>query len=147
MYIRKNEMGRLVGIDYGQKRVGIAVTDPGQIIATGLTTVGSHEVFIFLKDYVAKEQVDGFVVGFPRNLDNTPSESAPYVTAFITGLRRTFPDLPVFEADERFTSKMAFQTMIDGGLKKKDRQNKALVDTISATLILQSFMEQKRKGF
>lgn len=140
-------MGRLIGIDYGQKRVGIAVTDPGQIIANGLKTVGSHEVFIFLKDYVSKEPVEGFVVGFPRNLDYSPSESAEYVQAFLTGLRRTFPDIPVFEVDERFTSKMAFQTMIDAGLGKKDRQNKELVDSISATLILQSYMEQKSKGF
>lgn len=137
-------MGRLIGIDYGQKRVGIAVTDPDQIIANGLKTVGSHEVFIFLQDYLSKEKVDGFVVGFPRQLDYTPSESAPYVTAFITGLKRKFPDIPIYETDERFTSKMAFQSMIDGGLKKKARQNKALIDKISATLILQSFMEQKR---
>lgn len=137
-------MGRLIGIDYGQKRVGIAVTDPDQIIASGLQTVGSHEVFIFLQDYLLKEKVDGFVVGFPRKLDYSPSESAQYVTAFITGLKRKFPDVPVFETDERFTSKMAFQAMIDGGLKKKARQDKAMVDKISAVLILQSFMEQKR---
>lgn len=137
-------MGRLIGIDYGQKRVGIAVTDPDQIIANGLQTVGSHEVFIFLQDYLLKEKVDGFVVGFPRKLDYSPSESAQYVTAFITGLKRKFPDVPVFETDERFTSKMAFQAMIDGGLKKKARQDKAMVDKISAVLILQSFMEQKR---
>ncbi len=137
-------MGRLVGIDYGQKRVGIAVTDPDQIIANGLTTVGSHEVFIFLKDYLLKEKVDGFVVGFPRQMDHSPSESAQFVTAFITGLKRKFPEVPVFETDERFTSKMAFQTMIDGGLKKKDRQNKGLVDKVSATIILQSYMEERR---
>ncbi|MCK5821542.1 MAG: Holliday junction resolvase RuvX [Bacteroidales bacterium] len=136
-------MGRLIGIDYGQKRVGIAVTDPDQIIANGLTTVGSHEVFIFLKDYIEKEEVDGFVVGFPRQMNYSLSQSAPFVSAFITGLKRKFPAVPVFEVDERFTSKMAFQTMIDGGLKKKARQNKAMVDKISAVLILQSFMEYR----
>lgn len=137
-------VGRLIGIDYGQKRVGIAVTDPDQIIANGLQTVGSHEIFIFLKNYLTKEKVDGFVVGYPRQLNYSPSESAGYVTAFITGLKRKFPDIPVYEVDERFTSKMAFQSMIDGGLKKKARQDKALVDKISATIILQSFMEYKR---
>lgn len=137
-------MGRLVGIDYGQKRVGIAVTDPGQIIANGLTTIGSHEVFTFLADYLAKEKVDGFVVGFPLQMDHSPSESAGFVTAFMTGLKRKFPEIPIFQADERFTSKMAFQSMIDVGLSKKDRRNKALVDQISATIILQSFLELKR---
>jgi len=134
-------VGRLIGIDYGQKRVGIAVTDPDQIIANGLTTVGSHEIFIFLKDYISKEKVDGFVVGFPRQMNYSLSQSAPFVSAFITGLKRKFPEIPVFETDERFTSKMAFQTMIDGGLKKKARQNKAMVDKISAAIILQSFLE------
>ena len=138
-------MGRLIGIDYGQKRVGIAVTDPDQIIASGLSTVGSHEIFTFLKDYTSKEKVEGFVVGFPRQMDYSPSQAAPFVKAFITGLKRKFPEIPVFETDERFTSKIAFQTMIEGGLKKKARQNKAMVDKISAVLILQSFMERNRK--
>jgi putative Holliday junction resolvase len=137
-------MSRLIGIDYGQKRVGIAVTDPGQIISSGLATVGSHEVFIFLEDYLKKESVEGFVVGYPRNLDFSPSESANFVSAFIRGLERKFPQVPVHQVDERFTSKMAFQTMIDGGLKKKDRRNKALVDSISAAIILQSYLEQQR---
>jgi len=138
-------VGRLIGIDYGQKRVGIAVTDSDQIIASGLSTVGSHEIFTFLKDYISKEKVEGFVVGFPRQMDYSPSQAAPFVRAFITGLKRKFPEIPVFETDERFTSKMAFQTMIEGGLKKKARQNKAMVDKISAVLILQSFMERNRK--
>lgn len=138
-------MSRLLGFDYGQKRVGIAATDTGQMIASGITTVGSHEVFTFLKHYVQNEDVSGFVVGFPTQMDNSPSEAAEYVSAFIRGLKRTFPHIPVFEVDERFTSKMAFQTMIDGGLKKKARQNKALVDSISAAIILQSYLEQNRK--
>lgn len=138
-------MGRLMGIDYGRKRVGIAVTDPGQLIASGLTTVGTHEVFLFLKDYLGREVVDALVVGQPKTMDNRPSEAAAEVRAFIRGLKKTFPDTPVFEVDERFTSKMAFQTMIDGGLKKKDRQNKSLVDSISAAIILQSFMEQQKR--
>jgi len=134
-------MGRLIGIDYGKKRVGIAVTDPGQMIASGLTTVGSHEVLEFLKTYIEKEDVDKFIVGEPKQMNNEPSESAEFVKAFVTGLKRKFPDIPVIMVDERFTSKMAKRAMIDGGMKKKQRQNKAMVDSISAALILQSFME------
>lgn len=134
-------MGRLIGIDYGKKRVGIAVTDPGQMIASGLTTVGSHEVLEFLKTYMVNEEVDKFIVGEPKQMNNEPSESAEFVNAFVTGLKRKFPDIPVIMVDERFTSKMAKRAMIDGGMKKKQRQNKAMVDSISAALILQSFME------
>ena len=134
-------MGRLIGIDYGRKRVGIAVTDPGQMIASGLTTVGAHEILVFLQDYTAKEKVDAFIVGLPKQMNNQPSESAGFVNSFVTGLSRKFPDIPVYMVDERFTSKMAVRAMIDGGLKKKQRQNKALVDSISAALILQSYME------
>ncbi len=140
-------LGRILGIDYGQKRVGIAVTDPLQIIANGLTTVGVHEVFSFLSDYFAKEQVDEVVIGFPRQMNHQPSESAVFVDSFITGFKRKFKEIPITLIDERFTSKMAFQTMIDGGLKKKDRQNKALIDTVSATIILQSYLEQKKLDF
>ncbi|MGD9992366.1 MAG: Holliday junction resolvase RuvX [Salinivirgaceae bacterium] len=139
-------MGRILAIDYGRKRTGIAVTDPLQLIANGLTTVPSHEVLKFLKDYLQKEPVEAFVVGYAKQMDNSDSESMQYITPFVKQLSKHFPQIPVYNIDERFTSKMAFQTMIDGGLKKKQRQNKALVDTISATIILQSFMEQKARG-
>jgi len=133
-----------MGIDYGRKRVGIAVTDPGQMIASGLTTVGAHEVLVFIKEYLEKEKVDAFIVGLPKQMDNQPSESAGFVKSFVTGLSRKFPDIPIHMVDERFTSKMASRAMLEGGLKKKQRQNKALVDSISAALILQSYMESKK---
>jgi putative Holliday junction resolvase len=139
-------MGRILAIDYGKKRTGIAVTDPMQLIANGLLTVPSAEVISFLKEYTQKETVDAFVVGYARQMDNSDSESMTYIKPFVANLSKHFPGIPVHMVDERFTSKMAFQTMIDGGLKKKQRQNKALVDTISATIILQSFMEQKSRG-
>ena len=134
-------MGRIVAIDYGQKRVGIAVTDPMCIVANALTTVHSKDVISFLKEYVLKEDVDSFVVGEPKNMDYTNSESAKYIEPFVRQLKNTFPQIPVNRADERFTSKMAFKTMIDAGLKKKARQNKELVDALSATIILQSYLE------
>jgi putative Holliday junction resolvase len=137
-------MGRILAIDYGSKRVGIAVTDELKLIATGLTTVHSKDVISFLKDYTAKENVEMFVVGDARNMDNTKSDSARFIEPFVTHLKRQFPNIPVERMDERFTSKMAFQTMIDGGLGKKARQNKSLVDKISATIILQSFMESNK---
>ncbi|MFZ4401564.1 MAG: Holliday junction resolvase RuvX [Bacteroidales bacterium] len=136
-------MGRILAIDYGQKRVGIAVTDEFQLIANGLTTVHSKDILIFLKDYVSREKVDCFVVGEPRQMNNLPSESVKFITPFIKQLKKLFPEIPIERVDERFTSKLAFDTMLSAGLKKKDRQNKALVDTISATIILQSFMETK----
>jgi len=139
-------MGRILAIDYGQKRAGIAVTDPLQIIANGLTTVAATETLAFLENYCKTETVDAFVVGHARQMDSSDSESMIFIKPFVVGLQRKFPNIPVHMVDERFTSKMAFQTMIDGGLKKKQRQNKALVDTISATLILQSYMEQKSRG-
>jgi len=139
-------MGRILAIDYGQKRAGIAVTDPLQIIANGLTTVAATETLAFLENYCKTETVDAFVVGHARQMDSSDSESMLFIKPFVVGLQRKFPNIPVHMVDERFTSKMAFQTMIDGGLKKKQRQNKALVDTISATLILQSYMEQKSRG-
>lgn len=139
-------MGRILAIDYGQKRAGIAVTDPLQIIANGLTTVAATETLAFLENYCKTETVDAFVVGHARQMDSSDSESMVFIKPFVVGLQRKFPNTPVHMVDERFTSKMAFQTMIDGGLKKKQRQNKALVDTISATLILQSYMEQKSRG-
>ena len=133
-------MGRIMAIDYGKKRTGLAVTDPERIIATGLTTVETPKLMQFLADYFAKETVDTIVVGEPKQMDNTPSESARYIEPFLGELAKKFPDKEICRADERFTSKIAFQAMIDGGLKKKQRQNKALIDTISATLILQSYM-------
>ncbi|MCL2417531.1 MAG: Holliday junction resolvase RuvX [Bacteroidales bacterium] len=134
-------MGRILAIDYGQKRVGIAVTDELKIIANGLTTVASAEIFDFLKTYLSKESVELFLVGEPKQMDNTPSESSRFVEPFVKKLAQTFPDIPIKRTDERFTSKMAFQSMIDMGLKKKDRQNKATIDKISATIMLQSYLE------
>ncbi len=136
-------MGRVLAIDYGQKRVGIAVTDELQLIANGLTTVHSKDIIAFLKDYTLKEKVDCFVVGEPRQMNNLPSESVKFIDPFIKQLKKMFPEIPIERVDERFTSKIASQTMLSAGLKKKDRQNKALVDTISATIILQSFMETR----
>ena len=135
-------MARLMAIDYGSKRVGIAVTDPLQIIATGLTTVHSKDLIEFLKIYISKEEVECIVVGEPKRMNNEPSESARFIEPFVVHLKRTFPLIRVERLDERFTSKMAFQTMIDSGLKKKDRQNKELVDEISAVIILQSYMNK-----
>lgn len=135
-------MGRILAIDYGSKRVGIAVTDPMQIIANGLTTVHSKDVIQFLKDYIAKEKVDCIVVGEPKQMDNTQSDAARFIEPFVKHLGRTFPGMKIERVDERFTSKIAFQTMIDGGLKKKDRQNKETVDQVSATIILQSYLEK-----
>lgn len=137
-------MGRILAVDYGQKRVGIAVTDELKMIASGLKTVASKDIWKFLADYLKKEQVEAIVVGEPRDMMNRPSDSSRFVEPFVRKLRKTYPTLQVDRFDERFTSKMAFQTMIDGGLGKKQRQNKALVDTISATLILQSYLESQK---
>lgn len=133
-------MSRILAIDYGEKRIGLAVTDEMQIIASGLTTVRTAEVFDFLEDYVSKEKVELFLVGEPKQMNNTPSESEKLIIPFIDKLAKKFNYIPIKRVDERFTSKMAFQTMIDSGLKKKQRQNKALVDEISATIILQSYL-------
>lgn len=137
-------MARLLAIDYGRKRTGIAVSDTLQIIANGLTTVPSHTTIAFLKDYVAKEPVERIIIGMPRQMNYEESESMQYIKPFVKKLEKELPTIPVEYFDERFTSKMAFQTMIDGGVKKKKRQNKALVDEISATIILQGFMESQR---
>ena len=134
-------MGRILAIDYGQKRVGIAVTDESRIIANGLTTVHVKDIIAFLKEYIEKENVDCIVVGEPRDMKNRASDASRFIEPFVKHLKKQFPDIVVERMDERFTSRMAFQTMIDAGLKKKSRQNKELVDTISATLILQSYME------
>ncbi len=136
-------MGRIIGLDYGRKRTGIAATDPMQIIANSITTVASSEVLDFLINYSLKEDIEAFVIGYPVQMNNQPSEAIRYINPFITKLKKTFPGKDVILVDERFTSKIAFQTMIAGGVKKKDRQNKALVDSISATIILQSFLEQR----
>lgn len=133
-------MGRILAIDYGTKRTGLAVTDPMQIIASGLTTVETKELIQYLKAYVNSEVVEKFVVGEPKQMDNTASESEVHIQKFLEKLQKEIPQIPVVRVDERFTSKMAFQTMIDSGLKKKQRKNKALVDEISATLILQSYL-------
>lgn len=137
-------MGRLLSIDYGKKRVGIAVSDPLKIIANGLRTVETNKIFAFLKSYFEKEIVEVVVVGLPKQMNNEPSENMERVEKFVEKFKKTFPDMKVEYYDERFTSKIAHRTMIDGGLKKKQRMNKSLVDEISATIILQSYMESKR---
>ncbi len=137
-------MGRILAIDYGKKRVGLAVTDPSKIIATKLATVPTHSIWDFLKVYFSNEQVEEVVIGYPRQLNNQASGAVVYINPFIKKLKQKYPDLPIAMVDERFTSKMAFQTMIDGGVRKKARKDKAMVDAISATIILQSYMEQKR---
>ena len=133
-------MPRILAIDYGQKRTGIAVTDEMQIIASGLTTIPSQTAIAFLKDYFAKEKVELVLIGEPKQMNNQPSQSTPVIEAFVVKFKKAFPDMPVKRVDERFTSKMAFQTMIDGGLSKKQRQNKALIDEISATIMLQDYL-------
>nr|AOE07072.1 holliday junction resolvase [uncultured bacterium] len=136
-------MGRILAFDYGTKRTGIAVTDPLQLIASGLITVETSEILTFLKAYCTDEEVGLFVVGLPKQMNNLPSESEQFIKSFIRNLKRTFPEIPIKREDERFTSKMALQSMIDSGIKKKQRQNKAMVDEISATLILQSYLNRK----
>ena len=138
-------MGRVLAIDYGTKRTGIAVTDPLRIIATPLETVASAGLLTFLVTYTKKETVDEFVVGMPKTLLNEDSAIAPLVRKFVEVLKKTFPDKPVHLADERFTSSMAMRAMIDGGMKKKDRQVKSNVDKISATIILQSFIDTVKR--
>ncbi len=138
-------MGRILAIDYGQKRVGIAVTDILRITANGLTTVPVGQIFEFLTDYFAKEQVDAVVVGLPKQMNNQPSESMRFITPFVNGFKKRFPAMTIDMYDERFTSVLAHKAMLDGGLKKKARQDKALVDQISATIILQSYLESKRQ--
>jgi putative Holliday junction resolvase len=137
-------MARIVAIDYGLKRTGLAVTDPLQLIATPLTTVDTTALMDYLKGYAGKEAVECFVVGYPKNLDNTPAAAARYVEPFLLQLRKQFPGVGVALEDERFTSKIAFRAMIDGGVKKMDRRNKALVDKVSAVIILQSYLERKQ---
>ena len=136
-------MGRVIALDYGKVRTGIAVTDELQIIASGLTTVKTADLIEFLKKYVSEENVEKFVVGEPKQMDYTPSQSEELIRPFLKHLAKTFTQIPIERQDERFTSKMAFQSMIDGGIKKKQRRNKALIDEISATLILQAYLNRK----
>ncbi len=136
-------MSRILALDYGEKKTGIAVTDELQLIASGLTTVETKYLLEFLKDYFNKESVELILVGEPKTLMNKPSESEKLIAVFLRKLKNIFPNMTVKRIDERFTSKLAFQTMIDSGLKKKQRQNKALIDEISATLILQSYLYYK----
>jgi putative Holliday junction resolvase len=133
-----------MAFDYGTKRIGIAVTDPMQIIATGLDTIHPNQIAEYLKRYLQTEPVERFVVGEPKQMDNTPSQSAIHVKGFVNLLKKTFPEIPIEMLDERFTSKMASAVIAQSGMNKKNRQNKELVDTISAVILLQSWMEGKR---
>ncbi|MBO7277906.1 MAG: Holliday junction resolvase RuvX [Bacteroidales bacterium] len=137
-------MGRLLAIDYGLKRVGLAVSDYMQVIATTLTTVPTVDIFPYLKDYMSREQVDAIVVGDPKQMDNTPSESAKSVHLFVDELGQQFPDIDIYMIDERFTSKIASQTIAKSGKSKKARKDKGLIDTVAAVLILQDFMKMKK---
>ncbi len=137
-------MSRILAIDFGRKRSGIAVTDPLQIIANGLITVPTHELLNFLMTYVQKEDVERIVIGLPKQLNNNESESMRFIEPFVRTLKKKLPDIPLEYVDERFTSVMAHRVMLEIGLKKKDRQNKAIVDEISATIILQSYLESRR---
>ncbi|MBL7900622.1 MAG: Holliday junction resolvase RuvX [Bacteroidia bacterium] len=136
-------MGRILAIDYGSKRVGLAVTDPLRLIAGGLDTLHSKDLMAFLKTYTTKEKVDVIVVGEPKTLMNEKSTSARFIEPFVKQLEKTFPEIKIDRYDERFTSRMAMQSMIEGGLKKKDRQNKETVDQVSAIIILQDYMRAK----
>lgn len=142
--ISKTLTMRIIAFDYGTKRIGIAVTDPLQIIATGLDTIHPKDIIAYLKKYLETEQAELFVVGEPRQMDGSPSQSTPHIKGFITILKKHFPDIPVERIDERFTSKMASAVVAQSGFKKTDRQNKERLDTISATIILQSYMEKKK---
>ncbi len=139
-------MGRIMAIDYGARRTGLAVTDPERIIATALATVETPRVMQYIKDYCAREAVDLFVVGEARHLDGTPSESMQLIEPFVAALRAAFPDREVARIDERFTSKMAFQSMIDSGLRKKDRRDKGMIDRVAATIMLQDYMRSNKQA-
>ena len=139
-------MDRIVGIDYGRKRVGVAVSDPLRIFASALETVPSAKIIEYLKKYAEAETIERFVVGYPMNLDNKPSEAAAYVDAFLHLLKKHFPAVPVTLEDERFTSVLAHRAMIDGGVKKMDRRDKAAVDKVSAALILQTYLDRKTEN-
>ena len=136
-------MPRILAIDYGKKRTGIAITDELQIIASGLTTIPSETAIQFLKDYFAKENVAKVLIGEPKQMNGQPSESSEIIELFVSKFAKTFPEMAIERTDERFTSKMAFQTMIDSGLKKNQRKNKALIDEIAATIMLQDYLTRK----
>ena len=136
-------MGRIMGIDYGRKRTGVAVTDPLKIVAGNLATVPTHTLMQFIKDYIAREQVERIVIGQPTQLNGEPSESMRYITPFVNRLRNELPDMPIVMYDERFTSTIAHQAMIDGGMKKSDRRDKSRVDAIAATIILNDYLQSK----
>jgi len=137
-------MARILSIDYGQKRTGIAVTDEMQIIASGLTTIPSETAIAFLKEYFAKEKVEKVILGEPKQMNGEPSQSTEIIEKFVVHFTQQFPGMELLRVDERFTSKMAFQTMIDSGLSKKKRQNKALIDEIAATIMLQDYLSARR---
>jgi putative holliday junction resolvase len=137
-------MGRIMGIDYGNKRVGLAVTDPSRMFSFPLETVPTTDFDKFLSEYLKTETVDAFVIGYPVQMNNKPSESVRYINPFIKKLKKTYPEKDIHLADERFTSKMAMKTIIDGGVKKKERQNKSLVDKISASIILSSYLDSNK---
>ncbi|MEZ4787587.1 MAG: Holliday junction resolvase RuvX [Flavobacterium haoranii] len=137
-------MGQILAIDYGKKRTGIAVTDDMQIIASGLTTVDTDKLIPFLKDYFSKHKVEKAIIGEPKQMDGSASESAEIIEKFVVQFQKEFPIISLERMDERFTSKMAFQTMIDSGLKKKQRQNKGLIDEIAATIMLQDYLHYKK---
>jgi putative Holliday junction resolvase len=136
-------LGRILAFDYGKKRTGVAVTDPLQIIANSIETVPTSQIMEFVANYLKNEKVEIFVLGYPRQMNNQPSETAPAIEAFARKLKAKYPEIPVEFEDERFTSKLAQQAIIMGGVKKKDRQNKGLVDSVSATIILQSFLYRR----
>lgn len=136
-------MGRILGIDYGRKRTGVAVTDPLKIVAGNLATVSTHTLMQFIKDYINREPVERIVIGQPTQLNGEPSESMKYITPFVNRLKKELPDMPVVMYDERFTSTIAHQAMIDGGMKKSDRRDKARVDAIAATIILNDYLQSK----
>ena len=136
-------MGRIMGIDYGRKRTGVAVTDPLQIVANNLATVPTHTLMQFIKDYMAREQVERIIIGQPTQLNGEPSESMKYITPFVNRLRKELPDMPIVMYDERFTSTIAHQAMIDGGMKKTVRRDKARVDAIAATIILNDYLQSR----
>jgi len=138
------KMARIMAFDYGTKRIGVAVTDPLQIIATGLDTIHPKDILEFLKKYLLSEQVEAFVIGNPMQMDGSPSASAQHVRGFSTTLKKNFPEIPQFWVDERFTSKLALETIMKSGLKKQDRRDKDRVDTVAATIILQYFMQEQR---
>ncbi len=139
-------MSRILAIDYGRKRTGFAVSDPLQLIANRLTTIATQNIWDFLADYFKKEEVETVVVGYPRQMNNEASEAVRYINPFLKKFQQKYPEIKLELQDERFTSKIAFQSMIDGGVKKQKRQDKAMVDAVSATIILQGYLEQKRNS-